>query len=184
LTRDDRVLFLTDIVFAPHDQPRQLRHSMRLPLASDVECRPEAETRDVVLVSGKRPAAVLPLGLREWRSDPRGGSLVAEGQSLILTQEAFGRVLYCPLLLDLKPRRSRQDRTWRQLTVAESLEVVPSDVAVGYRAQSGRDQWLFYRSLGQPGNRTLLGQNISGEFAAGRLLSSGKLKQWVEIEAE
>ena len=50
-------------------------------------------------------------------------------------------------------------------------------------AQSGDGQWLFYRSLGPVGNRTVLGQNISGEFTAGRFPSSGKFKQWIEIEA-
>jgi hypothetical protein len=184
LARDDCVLYLADIVFAHDDEPHKLQHSVRLPLGPDVVCELEPETRDVVLVCGKRPMAVLPLGLNEWRCDPRGGSLVAEADNLILNQDSFGRALYCPLLLDLKPRRSKRDRTWRQLTVAESLEIVPRDVAVGFRAQSGRDQWLFYRSLGRPGNRTLLGQNISGEFAAGRFLPSGKMKQWVEIEAE
>ena len=102
----------------------------------------------------------------------------------MLTQESNAAALYCPLLLDLKPRRSKHNRTWRQLTVAESLEIVPRDLAVGFRAQSGRDQWLFYRSLGRPGNRSVLGYNVAGEFAAGRFLANGKMKPWIEIEAE
>jgi hypothetical protein len=63
------------------------------------------------------------------------------------------------------------------------MEVLPHDSAVGYRAQSGNDQWLFYRSLGPAGNRTFLGQNIAGEFSAGRFLTSGKYKEWIEVEA-
>jgi hypothetical protein len=128
--------------------------------------------------------AVLPLGLGEWRSDPRGGRLEEQSGNLILTHEAKGRALYCPLLFDLKSGRSKRERTWRQLTVAESLEVVPGDLAVGYRAQSGQDQWLFYRSLGRPGNRSVLGYNVAGEFSAGRFLPNGKVKPWIEIEAE
>jgi hypothetical protein len=62
------------------------------------------------------------------------------------------------------------------------MEIVPNDVAVGYRAQFGDDQWLFYRSLGPLGNRTLLGHNIAGEFCAGRFLDTGKFKEWIEIE--
>ena len=89
----------------------------------------------------------------------------------------------CPVLFDLDRKRTKSERTWRQLTVAEMLEIVPSDLAVGYRAESGRDQWLFYRSLGPAGNRTLIGQNIAGEFFAGRLRKSGKLDEWIEIEA-
>jgi hypothetical protein len=62
------------------------------------------------------------------------------------------------------------------------MEVLPRDRAVGYRAQSGRGQWLIYRSLGPAGNRTVLGQNIAGEFCAGRFRRSGKLEEWIEIE--
>ena len=183
LARDDRVLFFADTIRSAAETPRQLRHTIRLPLAPGVAWQPEKETRDGVLAAGKRRAAILPLALHEWRLDPRGGNLNAEDEQLLLTQETTGRALYCPLLLDLKPRRSKAERTWRQLTVAESLEIVPHDVAVGFRAQSGRDQWIFYRSLGPAGNRTLLGYNIAGEFAAGRFLSTGKVKEWLEIEA-
>jgi hypothetical protein len=86
--------------------------------------------------------------------------------------------------MDLDSKRSKKPRTWRQLTVAESLVVVPSDAAVGFRAQFGRDQWLIYRSLGPAGNRSVLGQNISSEFFAGRFKSNGLVDQWIEIEAE
>ncbi len=91
--------------------------------------------------------------------------------------------LCCPLFIDLNPKRSTKERTWRQLTVGEMLDIVPPDVAVGYRVQSGDDQWLIYRSLSQPGNRTLLGHNVAGEFCAGRFLPTGKFKEWIEIEA-
>jgi hypothetical protein len=125
----------------------------------------------------------LPLALPEWRTDSRGGSLDETHGCLALTQQAEGRALYCPLLIDLKRGRAARERTWRQLTVGESMEVMPSDLAVGFRAQSGRDQWLFYRSIGAPGNRTVLGQNIAGEFCAGRFHSTGKFDEWIEIEA-
>jgi hypothetical protein len=63
------------------------------------------------------------------------------------------------------------------------MEMLPTDLAVSFRAQSGDNQWLFYRSLGPTGNRTFLGQNVSGEFSAGRFLASGKYKEWIEVEA-
>ena len=66
--------------------------------------------------------------------------------------------------------------------MAESLSVVSRDVAVGFRAQSGPDQWIVYRSLAPAGNRTVMGQNISGEFAAGRFPASGEIKSWIETE--
>ncbi|HEY4233371.1 MAG TPA: hypothetical protein VGM76_08085 [Lacipirellulaceae bacterium] len=182
LAKRDAVLFLIDVLQSTGGAARSLRHSFHLPWGRDVTWQPEAETRDGLLVDRKPRAAVLPLALSEWRSDPRGGSLVGHEGHLTLTQEATGRALYCPLLFDLKPGRAKQDRTWRQLTVAESLSVVPRDVAVGFRAHSGDDQWVVYRSLGPAANRTVLGQNISGEFAAGRFPAAGEIKAWIETE--
>ncbi len=184
LSREDHVLYLADIVLAGDGQPRQLAHSLSLPLGRGVDWKPEAETRDGVLADGKPRAAVLPLALPEWRSDGRGGSLETVDGSLTLVQQGTGRALCCPLVLDLKPRRIAKERTWRQLTVAESLEELPPDVAVGYRIQSGRDQWLVYRSLAPAANRTVLGQNLSSEFCAGRFHKTGQVAEWIEIEAD
>ncbi|HEX4413996.1 MAG TPA: hypothetical protein VH107_10245 [Lacipirellulaceae bacterium] len=179
--RADRVLYFADIVFDIERQPRNLQHSVSFPLANSILWRPEAETRDGILAGVRARAAVMPLALREWRAEPRGGSLSERESRLTLTQAANGRAICCPIFIDLDCKRSGKQRTWRQLTVGDMLEVVPSDIAVGYRIQSGDDQWLFYRSLGQPGNRTLLGHNIAGEFCAGRFVD-GKFKEWIEIE--
>jgi len=182
LARKDRVLYLADIIVSADRSPRLIKHTFGLPLDVLALWRPERETRDGVIVGKKVRAAVLPLALNEWRSDPRGGSLGEQGSRLTLSQEAYGRALCCPLFFDLDRKRSRRERTWRQLTVGESLEVVPRDVAVAFRVQTANEQWLFYRSLGPTGNRTFLGQNIAGEFSAGRFLNSGKYKEWIEIE--
>jgi hypothetical protein len=179
----DHVLYLSDSITTRDGSPHAIRHSMDLPLASNIRWQPETETRDGILAGEKIYAAVMPAALSEWRADPRGGTLESRGGRLILTQETRGRAICCPLIIDLDRRRTKGERTWRQLTVGENLEIVPNDVAVGYRAQSGDGQWLFYRSLGPAGNRTVLGQNIAGEFTAGRFPSSGKFKQWIEIEA-
>ena len=217
LGRQDAVLYVADILYAADGAPRQLKHSLKLPLDDQAAWQPETETRDGLIVATRRGlaghhrrdgraesseqsvpaplspdgsaiasktrAAVLPLALHEWRADPRGGHLAEENGRLTLTQEARGRALCCPLLFDLDRQRAKKERTWRQLTIGESLEVVPPDVAVAFRAQSGRHQWLFYRSLGPPGNRTFLGQNVAGEFSAGPFLPTGKYKEWIEIEA-
>jgi len=67
--------------------------------------------------------------------------------------------------------------------VAQSLEIQPHDVAVGYRAQCGKDQWLIYRSLVEPANRTLLGQNLSSECLVARFLApEGEIDELLEIE--
>jgi hypothetical protein len=181
--REDLVLYLADMVIANDGAARHLTHSIRLPLVARAEWASEPETRDGVIYGRKLRAAVLPLALKEWRADPRGGSLEENGGALVLTQAIHGRAICCPLFFDLNGKRARSECTWRQLTIGESLEIVPPDAAVGYRVQSGGDQWLFYRSLGPAGNRTVLGQNIAGEFSAGRFLDTGKYKEWIEIEA-
>lgn len=91
--------------------------------------------------------------------------------------------LYAPLFVDLSSRRLSRPATWRQLTVGENRVIQPSDVAVGYRVQIGREQWLFYRSLAECGNRTLLGQNLVSEFLAARFGRSGVAEALMEIEA-
>jgi hypothetical protein len=179
--REDRVLYFADIVYDSEHQPRKLEHSVSFPLANSIVWRPEVETRDGILSGVRARAAVMPAALHEWRSDPRGGSLTEHDCRLTLTQKANGRAICCPMFIDLDRKRSGTERTWRQLTIGENLDVVPSDIAVGYRLQSGEDQWLIYRSLGKPGNRTLLGHNIAGEFCAGRFVE-GKFKEWIEIE--
>lgn len=180
--RHDHMLYLADIIFHTNHEERAIQHSISLPLANDARWNPAAETRDGVIAGRKQRAAVMPMGLKEWRADPRGGSLTETSGRLVLSQSTEGPALCCPLFLDFDTERSALERTWRQLTVGEWLEVVPSDQAVGYRAQSGDDQWLIYRSLGTPGNRTLLGHNVAGEFCAGQFVD-GKFKEWIEIEA-
>jgi hypothetical protein len=181
--RKDRVLYLAEMLIANDRAPRQLQLSSNFPFAPGAVWYPETETRDGLVNAGRVRAAVMPLGLREWRSDPRGGAIFYNDGHLTLTQESRGAALCCPLFIDLNSERTKRERTWRQLTIGEALEIVPSDVAVGYRAQSGDDQWLVYRSLGLPGNRTLLGHNCAGEFCAGRFSTEGKFKEWIEIEA-
>lgn len=180
---NDQVMYIADAVSSNDSSPRRLQHSLRLPIGPNTMWQPEADTRDGALIGKKLRAAVLPLALGEWRTDPRSGNLCEEAGRLTLTQEWTGRALYCPLLIDFDTRRTKRERTWRQLTVAESLTIVPRDVAVAFRAQSGQDQWLVYRSLGRSGNRTFMGQNISGEFCAGRFPKSGEMDEWIEVEA-
>ncbi len=180
--RHDHMLYLADIVFHTNHEERAIQHTTSVPLANDARWTPAAETRDGIIAGRDQRAAVMPMGLKEWRADPRGGSLTENSGRLVLSQSIEGRALCCPLFLDFDTERSALERTWRQLTVGEWLEVVPADQAVGYRAQSGDDQWLTYRSLGKPGNRTLLGHNVAGEFCAGQFVD-GKFKEWIEIEA-
>jgi hypothetical protein len=154
-----------------------------LPLSGEIDFQPEQETREGHLIAGKTLARVLPLALPEWRNDPRIGQLTADKGRLQLEQQRNGKNLACPLLIDLDSKRAKKECTWRQLTIAQALEVQSHDVAVGYRAQCGGDQWLIYRSLAEAANRTLLGQNLSNECLVARFLApEGEIDELLEIE--
>ena len=181
LARDEMFLLLADYVI--DTRGGQLSHRYRLPLDAEITFEPEQETQECLLTARKTIARVLPLALPEWRCDPRFGQLTANNGRLQLEQQCKGKNLACPLLIDLKKSRSNKACTWRHLTIAQSLEIQSNDVAVGYRAQCGKDQWLIYRSLAEPANRTLLGQNLSNECLVARFLTpEGEIDQLLEIE--
>ncbi|MFM7412286.1 MAG: hypothetical protein ACKO6E_03645 [Planctomycetota bacterium] len=68
------------------------------------------------------------------------------------------------------------------MTIADTRQAVPPSDASGQRVQAGRDQWLVYRSLAAPRNRTLLGCNVSCEFLLGRVKKSGEVARTLEIQ--
>jgi len=181
LAREDRFLFLSDAVLG--DVVAEIEHRTALPLASGVTFQSAEETREGWVGDARRRGLVLPLQLPEWRWVPASGTLEQQaGDVLELRQRVRGRRLFAPLFIDLEPRRFQRPLTWRQLTVAEQLHVVPADVAVGYRVQIGDRQWVVYRSLGPVGNRSVLGQNFSTEFVLGRFTAKGVTEKLVEIE--
>lgn len=183
LSRYDDALYLADILLSHNSDPSLLQVTTQLPLAQGMAVRDETDTRDALLVGKKPLAAIFPLALPEWRTDPRVGEMQVKSMKLTIDQKRRGVNLCAPLWLDLSPQRIKNDRTWRQLTVGESLKLMSPDVAVAYRIQSGKDQWFVYRSLAPCANRTALGQNISGECLIGRFQKDGLVKEYFEIEA-
>ncbi len=182
LARKDAFLFFADAVLG--DAPGTMEYRLTTPLAPGVVFAPEEQTRDGVLRGGKQLATAMPLALPEWRRQRGAGSLETAADGLTLTLAATGRALFAPLFLDLSKRRFKKERTWRRLTVAERLEIQPAEVAVGYRVQVGREQWLFYRSLAKAANRTVLGQNLASEFVAARFTAQGFAEELVSISSE
>jgi hypothetical protein len=182
--KEDEFLLLNDVLHTESQEGAEWTHSHQLPLASGINFLPEAETRDGVLVNAKgRPVvSVMPPALPEWRVDPRGGELSQQLTALRLTHRSVGTRGSAPIWFDLRTKRVNKPRTWRQLTVAASLAVVARDVAVGYRVQSAGSQWVVYRSLAPPANRTVLGQNTAAETLVGRFLKSGELDVLVEVD--
>jgi hypothetical protein len=180
LAREDRLLLLADVVMS--NRPGEIEYRGCLPLCPGVSFQGADESREGCLAASKPRAKVLPLALPEWRSEQRIGELAPTDRGLELSQSCEGRGLYAALFFDLDRRRQTYPVTWRQLTVAESLAAQPVDVAVGYRAAVGSEQWLIYRSLAEKANRTLLGHNLSTEMLLARFHRSGKVKPLLEIE--
>lgn len=185
LAKRDRVAYVAELLISGRAEAAPIAITTALPLAAGLSFKGEIETREGILEhDGKSSAGVMPLGLAEWRLEHRGGELTGADGKLVLTTERAARNIACPLWFDLNPKRFGKQRTWRQLTVACSLERVAEDVAVGYRVQSAKDQWLLYRSLDPPANRTVLGQNLSCEGLIGRFNKGGGVDEYFEIRGE
>ncbi len=178
--RQDRFVLLADAIHSR--EAAEWNYLSRLPLADDLACQASDAARELYLAGKKRRAAVLPLGLPEWRRDARFGELSMTQTGLELRQRAQGRGLFAPLFIDLDRRRLSQALTWRQLTVGEDRQPVPPDCAVGYRVQVGRRQWLLYRSLDACGSRTVLGANLVSEFFLARFDPDGTASTMIEID--
>ncbi len=183
----DRVLLLTDSITTaglptPAGQrPERLLYRGSVPLVGSGAAA-EAETRELRIPAGRGQWRVLPLALAEWRTAPAVGCARAEAAGIVLEQEAAGGRLSAPLWFDCDPRRTTRPLTWRQLTVADNRRNLQRHEAVGFRVQAGLEQWLLYRALDTPRNRTLLGCNLSCEFLVGRIGRRGEVSRTLEIE--
>ena len=178
----DRVVLVADAVTRLDGRPPvgDLRLSATLPLANGLEIDPAAETREVYIYDTAMRCLAMPLGLSEWRTGGRGDLAVAP-EGLVLEQQGRGR-MFAPVWLDCNPRRLGDQATWRQLTVADTRINLPPSMAAGHRVQVGLDQWLLYRALDAPRNRTLLGCNVACEFLLGRVTPDGTVQRAIEIE--
>ncbi len=182
MARQDQFLFVADALIGP-GKPARIDYQLQITCSEGITCNPESETREGYIRGQKPLGLVMPLALPEWRNDPRHGKLeMSEGTIALQQAASHGTTLYAPLFIDLHRRRLKKPRTWRQLTVGENLEIVPLDRAVSYRIQAGPEQWLVYRSLTPPANRTTLGQNLASEFLFARFLDDGDIEPLVEIE--
>lgn len=198
MARKERFLFMADAVLG--SRRTAIDYCGRLPLGPRMMFQQAAETCEGVLAGQAARAMVIPMALPEWRGDTPSGLQLHEA-GLELRQNALGSSLFAPMFFDLDRSRSEHalariahnngqaahgcekcGLTWRQLTVAESLAVQPDDVAVGYRVAVGGKNWLIYRSLTPPRNRTLLGHNLSSEMLVARFTRKGEVKSLIEIE--
>ncbi len=181
LGREDQFLFIADALLGCKES--EIRYEASLPLGENIVTNRSKQSRETSLI-GKRPLAMaMPLAAPEWRCESGGMEIEpSDDGNLTFSSSAKASNLYVPMFFDLDRRRFRNPLTWRQLTVAEHLEIQPRDVAAGYRVQAGMQQWLIYRSLSGKGNRTVLGQNFYNEFYVGRFGVDGECHELVEIE--
>ncbi len=182
LVRDGVVLLADAITAAAPPFGSPLRIESGVTLGVGLEAEQAEETRDVSVYDTAMRLTALPLALPEWIAAPAGGRIEAAHGSIVLRQESEGGRLYAPLWLDCDPTRSGRPLTWRQLTVADTRQNLPRHQAAGFRVQVGFDQWLLYRALDQPRNRTVLGCNLSCEFLLGRIRRDGTVARTLEIE--
>jgi hypothetical protein len=178
--REEQFVFLADAVFGT--RVGQLEYRGSLPLAAGMKFQSDRQHTEGSIVGKKKIATLLPLALPEWKTPENTGHLHTENGHLQLNQSLAGQNLFAPLFIDLKTRRFDKPLTWRQLSVAESLEKLPLDLVAGFRAMIGKEQWLIYRSLAPKANRTLLGHNLSSEFLLARFLKNGEVRSLIEVE--
>jgi hypothetical protein len=182
LVRDAIVLLADAITATTPPAGKTLRLESSVALGTALEAERAEETREAVVYDTSMRATALPLALPEWNAAPAAGSFTVADGTLALRQETEGGRLYAPLWLDCAPARVGRPLTWRQLTVADTRRNLPRHQAAAFRVQAGHDQWLLYRALDMPRNRTVLGCNLSCEFLLGRVGSDGVVARTLEIQ--
>jgi hypothetical protein len=180
----DCVILLADALTHPAGSPPAgpLAIESTLAPAAALETERAEETREIFVYDTTMRMMALPLALPEWSCASAGGALETTDEGLVLRQTSAGTRLYSPLWLDCEPARFGRPLTWRQLTVADTRQNLPRHQAAGFRVQSGLEQWLLYRALDQPRNRTVLGCNLSCEFLVGRVRPDGSVARTLEIQ--
>ena len=181
LSLEDKFAWIGDAIIAPAES--EIEYRCQWTLGEGISSVEESETNESYLYDGeKMRGLVIPPALSEWKADRSGGQLTFSEDHFSMQVKRKGRSLYAPLFIDLSPKRSLKPRTWRQLTVAEGLEIVGPDTAVAYRVHVGKQQFAFYRSMADPQNRTFFGENVNTEMFLGRLEKNRSMTELVQIE--
>ncbi|MEM8913375.1 MAG: hypothetical protein AAGC97_16535 [Planctomycetota bacterium] len=202
VVRDDRAVMIADSIMRGSDGTHpEIRTVMRLPVDPSMQTSENSETREVFLGETTSPrstkqhgksrlrAMMIPLAANEWRvgttvsrlsvTEDRIASLAATGKSQVFN----------PLWIDFQSRRFTRKRTWRQLTVCETLRLVPPDEAVAFRVQVGSEHWVVYRSMRPSGAggfipRSFMGKHLLADFFAARFHpGDGGMEELVTVDA-
>jgi hypothetical protein len=192
LNHKDKVLLLSDAVLADEEEDagELLSYRADFYVSPKLRAKTSDEAAEIEFRAATRDTApafrVLPLALPEWQMATStglvSGTLIAMEGMLILRQETTGKSLFAPLFFDLDADRLGKRYTWRQLSVGENLRRLPEDQAVGYRIQLGQEQFLVYRSLTPPANRTVLGHNLIDDFCFARFDPESGVDPLIAVE--
>ena len=138
MARQDLFLYTADAILGPPGATHAIDYRLELPMASELKFLTNDASHEVGLKGRRALGLVLPIALPEWKRDSRVGRLDTSSGNCTLTHQTQSSTnLYVPCFIDLHPRRMRKPMTWRQLTVAEDLNILPPDRAVGFRVQVG-----------------------------------------------
>lgn len=187
LMREEGIVFFADALIAENPEEWSLQSTWSA--ADDIFFAPEAKTNEAKLVrtgvEDTTVALLLPVAIPEWKRSPSHGKMTFSESTLTLQCSAKAKNLYCPLVMSLRNASKNHAYTWRQLTIAEELQIIPRENAEAYRVQINSDQWVFYRSLTPYTRRTVMGLHLNTEFYAGRFTSvDGEYEPIVEVNPE
>ena len=178
--REDEFLMLSDVITSPAEA--RIDYRATVPCVQDVVGVSEKENTEIYLERGSIQSLVLPMALPEWKVARTDDQFGFADHHLTLSQSLVGKGLFAGLFFDLNPGRALLPRTWRRLTVAEEMRILNQDESAAFRVQIGEDQWVIYRSIGETGNRTFMGENRIVEFFVGRLEADGEMVELMEVE--
>ena len=183
LFREEGLIMLADAMLG--DRAGRWSVQSTLPFGQGIAAETAEATRESWLITPKgERCLLLPLALPEWRKQLGSGKLLLDNKTLTLRATTDASRLYAPVMLSTKPKHATRPLTWRQLTVAEDLTIVPPSVAAAFRVQIGKQQWLIYRTLAEATRRTALGMHTIYDFFAGRFDGeTGDVDTLVEVEA-
>ena len=187
LMREEGVVYFADALIAQSPEKWSVKSTWTV--SDDIQLRSEPKTTEGKLVHAgnvnQTAALLLPIAMPEWRRSPNHSKMACNGTILSLQCETYAKNLYNPLVMSLRGIESTPAFTWRQLTIAEELEIQPREIAEAFRVQVNRDQWVFYRSLTPCARRTVMGLHLNTEFYAGRFSSEdGVFEPVVEVNPE
>lgn len=190
LMREEGIVYFADALIAEADGEWTIKSTWNM--ADGIQLHSEPKTNECKLLriqsddtSAKPAALLLPVAMPEWRRSPSGARLTGKGQQVVLQSTVKGKSMYSPLVMSLRGNQKSNAYTWRQLTVAEDLQIQSRDKAEAYRVQINKDQWVFYRSLTPCIRRTVMGLHLNTEFYAARFCASdGQYEALIEVNPE